>query len=243
MKKAAKEIIRIYTMNKLEIRNTKFETNPNFQNSKVRNRFFGRLGGRGFTLVEMLMAVVLITLLASAAGGGYVGTVRKMRAKKAVRDFMVGAKYARIMAIEKQSRCRMQIDEAGGKFWLIMDEKVGEAGETEQVLLRDLFFKPVEFGGGVVFEGIVIEPLGTEQMLAGEDVNDILEIVFSPDGTAQSAVVQIGDGRNHYAASIAAGTGRVKVYEGTAEAVEAVSIDLDDNEGAYEENQEGLYTY
>ena len=64
-----------------------------------------------------------------------------------------------------------------------------------------------------------------------------------PDGTAQSAVVQIGDGRNHYAASIAAGTGRVKVYEGTAEAVEAVSIDLDDNEGTYEENQEGLYTY
>lgn len=209
---------------------------------KIKSKSRG-FGGAAFTLVELLLTVVLITLLAGAAGGVYVGTVRHMRVKKAIRDFMAAARYARIMAVEKQNPCRMQIDSEAGSFWLVMDQQTDQPGRTEQVLLRDLFFKPVQFDGEVKFEGIAIEPLTAEYSLADDDVNDIEEIVFSPDGTAQSAVIQIGDGLNHYSASITAATARVKVYHGTAEIVEVTSIDLDEDENSYEENQTGLYTY
>jgi ribosomal protein L2 len=42
-------------------------------------------------------------------------------------------------------------------------------------------------------------------------------IVFSPDGTAQPAVIQIGDGKTHYTISISTATGRAKMYFGAAE--------------------------
>jgi hypothetical protein len=52
-------------------------------------------------------------------------------------------------------------------------------------------------------------------------------IVFSPNGTAQSAIIQIGDGKNHYTVSICAATGKAKMHFGTAEKVEVSTIDLD----------------
>ena len=52
-------------------------------------------------------------------------------------------------------------------------------------------------------------------------------IVFMPDGTAQSAVIQIGNEKTHYALSINAATGKAKLFPGTVENVKASSVDLD----------------
>ena len=54
---------------------------------------------------------------------------------------------------------------------------------------------------------------------------------FSPDGTAQTALVQIGDGKNHLTVSISAVTGRSKVYSDTADNVKSDTIDLDEERG------------
>ena len=179
----------------------------------------------GFTIVEILAVVILIVLIGSVGGGFCVGTYKKTLARKAARDFVLAAKYARITAIEQQSPCRIEIDKNGNRFALVLDELNQETGQTEQRTLRDLYFKPVEFSGDVKFEDIQIEPVGLEETLATDQEG---AIVFSPSGTCRSTVVQIGDGKNHYAISISASSGKVKMYTGTAEEVQIDTKDLDE---------------
>jgi len=170
----------------------------------------------GFTIAEMLVVVVIIALVASVGGGIYVGTYKRMLVEKAARDFVLAAKYARIMAIERQRPYEIALDPNNNGFWLATTQQNIETGEAQQVIVRDLYFKPVEFAGDVKFEGIQITPAGWE---AATETDEAREIVFSPSGTAQSAVIQIGDGKNHYTVSISAATGRATMYFGTAEKV------------------------
>ena len=179
----------------------------------------------GFTIVEILLVVALIALIAGVGGGIYAGTYKNTLAKKSARDFLLAAKYARILAIERAGRCKIELDTAGNRFWLVVDELNEETGRTEQVPVRDWYFKPVEFGGDVKFENVQITPIDSEE--AGE-TGERRTIVFSPNGTAQSAVIQIGDGKNHYTTSICAATGRAKMEFGTAKEAKTGSIDLDE---------------
>jgi len=176
----------------------------------------------GFTIAEMLVVVVIIALIASVGGGIYVGTYKRMLVEKTARDLVLAAKYARIMAIERQKPYKIKLSAADATeatnngFGLVIDEFNPETEQTEQVIVRDLYFKPVEFAGDVKFEGVQITPAGWE---AATETDETREIVFSPGGTAQSAVIQIGDGKNHYTVSISAATGRATMYFGTAEKV------------------------
>ena len=52
-------------------------------------------------------------------------------------------------------------------------------------------------------------------------------MVFLPNGSAESAVLQIGDGKSHYTVAVVAATGKATLYAGTAQEIETVSIDLD----------------
>ena len=173
-------------------------------------------GRWGFTIAEMLVVVVIIALVASVGGGIYVGTYKRMLVEKAARDFVLAAKYARIMAIQQQRPYEIALDSNNNGFWLATTQQNIETGEAQQVIVRDLYFKPVESGGDVKFEGIQITSAGWE---AATETDEAGEIVFSPSGTAQSAVIQIGDGKNHYTVSISAATGRATMYFGTVEKV------------------------
>lgn len=180
---------------------------------------------QGFTIVEILLVIIIISLLAGVGGAFSVGTYKKMLAEKSARDFLLAAKYARITAIERQSRCRIELDTDNNRFWLIVDEFNEQTGQTEQVIVRDLYFKPVDFSGDVKFEDIQITPTGLDEVFEAEE---LLTIAFSPNGTAQSAVIQIGDGRNHLTVRILAATGKAKVYPGTAKEIKIGTIDLDE---------------
>ena len=182
----------------------------------------------GFTLVEVLVVVVIISLLAGLGGGIYVGTHKRMLVEKAARDFVLTAQYARIMAIEKQRQYKIQLDTANNGFLLTTTQLDEEGGQTEQMIVKDSFCRPVEFADEVKFEDIQITPIGVETTT--ETNEDEQVIVFSPNGTAQSAVIQIGDGKTHYAVTISAATGKAKVYSGTTEDVEVATIDLDAEE-------------
>lgn len=179
----------------------------------------------GFTLAEMLVVVVIIGLLAGLGGGIYMGSYKRMLVEKAARDFVLTAQYARIMAIEKQRQYKIQLDIANNGFFLATTQLDEDTGQTEQMVVKDPFCRPVEFEGDVTFEDIQITPIGLETTT--EDDEQEQSIVFSPNGTAQSAVIQIGNGKTHYAVSIFAATGKVKIYFGTSENVDVGVIDLD----------------
>ena len=182
----------------------------------------------GFTLAEVLVVVVIIGLVAGLGGGIYVGTYKRMLVEKATRHFVLTAKYARIMAIEKQTQYKMQLDIVNNGFHVATTQWDEEAEQTEQIVVKDSYCKPVEFEGDVKFEDVQITPTGLETTTDEEQA-----IVFSPNGTAQPVVIQIGDGKTHYTISISAATGRAKMYFGTFEDVKTGTdvrigaIDLD----------------
>jgi prepilin-type N-terminal cleavage/methylation domain-containing protein len=179
----------------------------------------------GFTLVEVLVVVVIIGLLGGLGGGIYLGTYRKLLVEKAARDFFLTAKYARIMAIEKQRQYKIVLDTANNGFHLVTTQLDEEGGQTEQMIVRDSFCKPVAFNDDTGFEDIRITPMSL--VTTTEEDEDEQSIIFSANGTAQTAVIQIGDGKTHYTITIAAATGKAKVYDGIVEDVNVGVIDLD----------------
>lgn len=194
----------------------------NSEGVKVSGRVCSR---EGFTFLEILLVVVLAGLLASVAGGIYVGTHRRALVKKGAMDFLLAAKYARITAIESQGECRMKLDRGENKFVLVVGQADG-FGDVEDVVVKDLYFKPTVFEGDVKFEEVSIRPSGSEAAM--EESQDT--ITFWPDGSANESLVQIGDGKSHYTVRVSAVMGRVMLFEGLAENVESDSVDLDEVE-------------
>lgn len=180
---------------------------------------------QGFTIVEMLLVIMLIVLLAGIGGGIYTGTYKHMLVKTSARNFLLAAKYARIIAIERQSRCRLQVDTAGNRFWLVVDEFNEQTGTTDQLIVQDPLFKPTTFGGDVKFEKIQIRLPKSKEVL---NRRSLQSVVFAPNGTAPSAVIQIGDEKNHYTVTISAATGKARIFMGTAENAKSDTVDLDD---------------
>ena len=180
---------------------------------------------KGFTLVEMILVIVLIGLLSGVGAGFAHGTLKSLQVKKAARDFLLAAKFARITAIEQQQICAIEINREENLFNVVIEVNDPQTGEILQVPINNQFFKPVKFPSGVVFEEIQINNLGAPLIREESDV--ILPIFFYPNGTTQASVVQIGDGRSHFTISTNPATGRTKLFSGTAEQAETGVIDLD----------------
>ena len=169
---------------------------------------------KGFTTVELLVVVVVIGLLASI-GGVYFASYKQVAVDKCARDIVLAAKYARVLAIEKQSSCRLVLNKVENSLCLVV------SGGKNRVV-RDEYFRPRQFGGDIEFEGVEV---ATENGSTGGD--DSAAIVFRPDGTADSAVVQIGDGKNHCTVYISAATGKARAEAGKAKETTADVVDLD----------------
>jgi prepilin-type N-terminal cleavage/methylation domain-containing protein len=177
--------------------------------------FMRKRPSKGFTTVELLAVVVVIGLLASV-GGVYFASYKQVAVDKCARDIVLAAKYARVLAIEKQSICRLVLDKVENSLCLVV------SGGKNRVV-RDEYFRPRKFGGDIEFEGVVI---ATENGSAGGG-DDSAAIVFRSDGTADSAVVQIGDGENHCTVYISAATGKARAEAGKAKETTADVVDLD----------------
>jgi hypothetical protein len=155
-----------------------------------------------------------------------VGSYKRLLVEKAARDFFLTAKYARIMAIEKQRQYRLVIDTSNNGFHLETTEYDEEGGQTQEMIVKDSFCKPVIFDEEILFEDINIVPISVVTTTEDEEEEE-QSIVFSGNGTAQTAAIQIGNGKTHYTITVSSATGKAKVYEGTNEDVDVGVVDLD----------------
>lgn len=179
---------------------------------------------RGFTLTEILLVVAIIVVVGGLGGGVYVGSYKRLLVEKAARQFLLTAKYARIAAIEQQRPYELELDEGNRGFMLTTTRWNEETGQTERIMVRNFYCRPVEFEGDVKFEDVRVTTLTADQTTGAEQERKIL---FMPSGSAQSAVVQIGDGKSHYTVAVVAATGKANLYSGEVGEIKTASVDLD----------------
>jgi prepilin-type N-terminal cleavage/methylation domain-containing protein len=178
----------------------------------------------GFTLAEILLVVAIIAMVAGLGGSYGVGTYRRLQVEKTARQLLLMATYARIMAIEQQRAYELQLAAGSRGFLLTTTEMNPETGETERMIVRDFYCRPVEFDGDIKFEDVKLD-LATGGALDTAGMEP--KVVFLPNGSAESAILQIGDGKSHYTLAVVAATGKATLYAGTAQEVDTVSVDLD----------------
>lgn len=180
---------------------------------------------RAFTLSELLLVVAIIVIVGGLGGGLYTGTHKRLLVEKAARQFLLTAKYARIAAVQQQRPYELQLDAGNKGFMLTTTQWNEQTGQTEKLIIKNYYCKPVEFEGEVEFEDVRIATLAGEQSADDEQARRIL---FIPNGSAESAVVQMGDGKNHYTVAIVAATGKATLYRGKAKEVRTAVVDLDE---------------
>ena len=178
-----------------------------------------------FTLVELLLVVAIVVLIGGLSGGLYGGSHKRLLVERTARQFLLSAKYARIMAIEQGRPYELRLDAENKGFAVTTTRANPQTAESEAVVVRDYYAKPVEFEGAVRFEDVRILTLMTEQVTS---VGAEQRIVFLPNGSAESAVVQIGDGTTHYTVAVVAATGKATLRPGPAGEMGMAVIDLDE---------------
>ncbi|HIJ67776.1 MAG TPA: prepilin-type N-terminal cleavage/methylation domain-containing protein [Planctomycetes bacterium] len=180
-----------------------------------------RYHGAGFTIIEMLLVVSIIALVAGASGVMYFGTYKRMLVEKAAREVLLAAKYARVIAVEKQASCRLMLDKTNNSFLLTAPGSDSQAQDGREVITNH-YSKPRQFAGDVRFEEIQITSRALYTDAESENV-----VVFRPNGTADMSVLQIGDGKNHCTVYISAATGKGRIEPGEAMETGLEVFDLD----------------
>ena len=178
----------------------------------------------GFTVVELMVVVIIIVMLASAMGGYYVGTYKRMQVEDVARQIMLAAKYARLFAVEKQSSCSLVMDEKEKSFCLIRGDFQEDVSQADQAVVSNSYTRPGRLEGDVMFEKVEVTSGGQTDAGIREDQSIV---IFRRDGTADTAVIQVGDGKNHYTVYISAATGKAKVESDVAGESSIDIVDLD----------------
>jgi type II secretion system protein H len=176
---------------------------------------------RGFTMIELLVVAMVIALMTGAAFTFGFSRYKTAVVGQTARKLMLAAKYARLIAVDNQVKCKLVISEADKKFFLTVGNNI----------ISNPYTKPTTFDEDVSFASVTITPSlpSTEETSEGKYI-----INFMPDGTADTAVMQITNGKTSYTVTISAATAKAKVYSGLQEDVPASVMDLD------QENNEDL---
>jgi len=182
-----------------------------------------------FTLIEMMVVVVVIALAAGLGGGVYVGSYKRMMVEKAAKDVWLMAKYARIAAIEQQQDLYIEMDKTNQRCWVAttqFDPNNVTAGLLGEVgVVQNLFCKPIDLPSGVEFEAVSV---GLAASAENEDIEEFSRVLFRPNGTAESAVIIIGDGKTRYGITINGATGAARLILKAEDIVAAdLSVDLE----------------
>ncbi len=169
---------------------------------------------RGFTIVELLVVAMVIALMAGASFTFGYSRYKTAVVGQTARKVMLAAKYARLSAVDNQVQCKLVISETDKKFFLT-------AGEN---IISNPYTKPTNYDSSVSFASVTITPSlpSAEESSEGQYV-----ISFMPDGTADTAVMQITNGKTNYTVTISAATAKAKVYSGLREDIPVGVIDLD----------------
>ena len=179
---------------------------------------------RGFTLIEILLVVTVIALLAGAVGGRFMGTYQSRLVAKAARELVLACQYGQVLAVEHQILVKLKLDQRGNRYALVVYRISETTGRTEQQEIDNQYFKPTELPGDLQFEEVYVR---SRTDFEGAEDTQRNDIAFLPNGSADEALVRIGNGRTSYTLQVSAVTGKVSMAFGQVQMV-TDTIDLDE---------------
>ena len=150
--------------------------------------------GRGFTLMELIIVVVIIGIVVGIALPAFNRIFLKTQLNAAIRDVAETLVYAHQCAVSEGVSCQVNFDLNSQRYWLSQGKKP----------LSSL--KPRTLGGGVTM---------TEVVIAQADKTGRLQnhITFKPDGTVDKCLLYLEDKKgNVYTIVTMKTTGQVRTF-------------------------------
>ena len=166
-------------------------------------------------MVELTAAAALLAVLTSAAFISYAQTWPHWALRQNAQQFYLTARYARVLAIESQRACELVIDPSSKMYYIVQVDE----GNEEAVRVSSMWHRPRKLDDSVSFDRVIAIQTGTAGGVGG--------ITFRPDGSADAAMIQLGNGQRYYTVQISAATARATLNAGMAEVYEPDQIDLD----------------
>ena len=177
----------------------------------------------GFTLIELMVVIAVMGVALGLGGGMYMGSYQHLQVEKAARQLVVAARYGRMLALERQGDVRLCFNQTQGRFFLMAPPRPTQ--EEHQVsAVSDQMCKPVQ-----LTDPIALELVEIQSTLVNERSDETAEraVTFRPDGSADEAMIQIGDGKRHFTVTICPITARVTLTVGSVPDMTQTTIDLD----------------
>lgn len=195
---------------------------------------------KGFTLIEAVVVVVLMVVLGGMVVMSLAGTMETAGLRESARRLLVSAQYARAYAATRATRCRLVLDTQTQRFYLEHEvDPIQQPGQFEPIT-QDLM-RPQTLERGVRFGAIYIEsqqaaesadtasdvaPAATAATVDGTTAQ-AAAVTFSPNGSADAAIIELTNGRRSGSIRIAPTTGRAEWVDGQADEMLSDRYDLD----------------
>ena len=173
---------------------------PLFQSGN-RGRSETRPGDRGFTLLEISLVILIISIVLSIAIPR-LGDRSRSELRSHVNRLRTTFRFVRNEAILSGRTYRLNYDLDQHRYW-VTSEGAADIGESDTSILM----RPVKLPDTVAFSDIVLQS-------AGKLAQGRLYTRFFPDGFVDPTVVHMDNGREAYTLSVWPLTGQVSVYEG-----------------------------
>ena len=180
-------------------------------------------GTKGFTLVELTVVVVIISVLATMTVPRLYSSTGSTRLRESALRLALACRYARDFAANHRRECRLVFDSEQGSH-VLTAQLDPEQRPDEFRRLATSVGRIERLGDGVRFGKLRIEP--RPRLHGNKPRRD--SITFDPSGQADAAVVEITDGRRTYSILVAPHTARVKVVDGVVGELPNDRRDLDD---------------
>ncbi len=173
----------------------------------------GGPGGRGFTLVELIVVIVIVGVLGAMTVPQLTGRAASARLRASANALKTAADYAHGYAMTRNVPTRLVIERQQGRFALAhQPEPVAEPGQWQAV-------PSAVHRGGSLRPGVSFSRVEVHDDVGATDQPETTQgegVTFRPSGEAQAAVIEITDGTAYWSLAIAASTGRRQLAAGRA---------------------------
>jgi type IV fimbrial biogenesis protein FimT len=117
--------------------------------------FGGARGDRGFTLIELMITIIILSVLLGLAIPGFSRWLPNYRLRGAARDIYSNLQYAKMTAVKDRAGCGVLFDVAGSRYQVVSSgpnrtfESTSGSPGGDDVVLKTVNFS--EYGSGVAY--------------------------------------------------------------------------------------------